>query len=253
MEVLVKDNEVVIPKEPLLRHHQREEMKEEIAHIDNSLHPSNQFRIKNTSDSAAAASRGRGLKKQLDQYSPPSDLPGSVKDKIAKRAKQLEEKILVGMPTQEEMRKNPAGMVDRHIKWEKENKAHILEWKNAQILLQPDSSDQDLANFERLRPAGEMDQFRAGAQITGHMGYYNVPQELWDMVFKGKGPDSALAQVQRVEAEHTEAKVDKRTLPRTEEQKRELVARLASARANQAKAKDPVSPQEGESVPFEGA
>ena len=43
--------------------------------------------------------------------------------------------------------------------------------------------------------------------------------------------------------------------PRTEEQKQALRDRLALARAKKdaAKSGDPVSPQEGESVPFEGA
>jgi hypothetical protein len=159
------------------------------------------------------------------------------------------------MPTHEEMRKNPAGMVGKHMRWEKTHKKAILEWKNAQQMLEPDSNDPDLSNFERLRPSGEMDRFRGDAQINGLMSFGNIPQEFWDMVFKNK-PNSALEQVKKVEAEQviqTEEKIDKRKQPRTEEQKRALVERLASARAAKAQAKDPVSPQEGESVPFEGA
>jgi len=249
MDILVKDSETKVPSQPLLRYHQREELKAEISDIDTSLHPANPFRHKNSHDSAEAASRARRLKKQLETYSPPDSIPGSAKDKIAKRAKELEEKILQGMPSKEEMRKNPAGMVDRHMSWEKANKRNILEWKNAQIMLEPDSSSKDLANFERLRPEGQMDQFRANAQISGHMSYGNIPEWVWEEIFKSR-PNSALEQVKKVEAEQ---KVDKRTLPRTEEQKRALVERLASARAAKSQAKDPVSPQEGESVPFEGA
>jgi hypothetical protein len=245
--VIVKEDEVTIPKEPLLRYNQREELKAEVESLDLALHPMNPFRHKNSIDAQAASSRARSLKKQLNDNSP-KELSGGAKDKIAKRCKEIEEKIVNGMPTQEEMRKNPAGMVDRWIKWEKANKKAVLEWKNAQIMLEPDSSDKDLANFERLRPEGQMDRFRGDAQINGHMAYGGIPQEVWDLIFK-HAPNSALAQAKQVEAE----KVDKRTLPRTEEQKRILTERLASARAAKGGMNDPVSPSEGESVPFEGA
>lgn len=258
MDILVKDNEVQVPEKPLLRYRQREEIKAEVDQIDEALNPNNPYSHlrKSSVDVAEAAARGRRLKKQLVDYSPPSSLPGAAKDKLYKQSKELEEKILQGMPSHEEMRKNPAGMVDRHMKWEAENKKNILKWKNLQILLEPDSSAKDLANFERLRPQGEMDRFRGDAQINGHMTYGNIPEWVWAEIFKNK-PNSALEQVKKVEAEVAQpaAKVDKRTLPKTEEQKQALRDRLALARAKQSAAKsgDPVSPQEGESVPFEGA
>jgi hypothetical protein len=146
------------------------------------------------------------------------------------------------------------------MKWERANKRRILEWKNIQILKEPDTAYKYLENFERLRPQGEMDRFRGDAQINGHMSYGNIPEWVWERIFE-KVPNSALEQVKKVEAELKSEqvqpkvdKVDKRTLPRSEEQKRALVERLASARAaKKDKAIDPVSPQEGESVPFEGA
>ncbi len=249
MEVVVKDSEVQVPQKPILRFHQREEVKQEIEDIDNSLNPQNPFKMRGGADVAEASSRMRRLKKQLNDYSPP-EVPGAVKDKLAKRAKEIEEQVTNGMPTHEEMRKNPAGMVGRHMRWEKANKKRILEWKNIQQILEPDSNDPDLSNFERLRPSGEMDRFRGDAQINGLMSFGNIPQEYWDRVFQGAKPNSALEQVKKVEEE---SKIDKRKLPRTEEQKRVLAERLALARAKQAETKDPVSPQEGESVPFEGA
>jgi hypothetical protein len=250
--VVVKEDEVTIPKEPLLRYNQREELKAEVESLDLALHPMNPFRHKNSIDAQAASSRARILKKQLTENSP-KELPGGAKDKIAKRCKEIEEKIVNGMPTQEEMRKNPAGMVDRWIKWEKAFKKEVLEWKNGQIMLEPDSSDKDLANFERLRPEGQMDRFRGDAQINGHMSYGNIPEWVWERIFQST-PNSALEQVKKVEAEIKETeKIDKRTLPRTEEQKRILTERLASARAAKGGMNDPVSPSEGESVPFEGA
>lgn len=248
MDVIVKDNEVKIPDKQLLRYQQREETKAEIEQIDTALNPMNPWRMKSGGDVAEAAARGRRLKKHLADYSPPQ-LNGRERDAVKKISDALEAKILQGMPTKEEMRKNPAGMVDRHMKHERANKKSILAWKNAQMLLEPDSSDKDLCNFERLRPEGDMDRFRSDAQISGHMSYGNIPEWVWEKIFE-KSPNSALEQVK---AHEQEAKIDKRTLPRSDEQKRILAERLALARAKQAEMKDPVSPQEGESVPFEGA
>lgn len=256
METIVKDSTTVtIPTKPLLRHHQREEINQEISDIDSSLSSDNPFRHRSGPDVAEARARSRRLKKQVADYSPP-ELTGGAKDKLSARIQYLEEKILQGMPTQEEMRKNPAGMVGKHMRWEKANKKHIIEWKNAQIMREPDSNDPDLANFERLRPSGEMDRLRTDAQIGGHMTFSNIPEEVWRKIFPN-GPYSALEQAKKVQAEQVEQavdKVDKRKLPRSDEQKRVLAERLALARHNkQVKNEDPVSPQEGESAPFEGA
>jgi hypothetical protein len=252
MDVLVKNSvDVTVPKTPLLRFHQRDSLNQEIQDIDSSLDPQNPFKHRSGPDVAEARSRAKRLKKQLHDYSP-NETTGGLKDKLAARAKVLEDRITAGMPSQEEMRKNPAGMVGRHMRWEKANKKDILEWKNIQIMLEPDSSDPDIANFERLRPSGEMDRLRTDAQIGGHMTYGNIPESVWKALFPN-GPDSALEQAKRVQAEQDE-KIDKRKLPRTEEQKRILAERLALARATKAKDDEPVSPPiEGESVPFEGA
>lgn len=251
MDVLVKDStDVQVPSKPLLRYHQREELKAEIEDLNASLHPDNPFKHRSGPDVAEARSRARRLQKQLQEYSPP-ELTGAAKDKLAKRSKELEDRILSGMPTHEEMRKNPAGMVGRHMRHSAGTKKDILEWKNIQIMLDPTSNDPDLSNFERLRSQGQMDQFRTDAQITGHMSYGSIPEWVWERIFD-KTPNSALEQVKKVESEQ---KVDKRTLPRTEEQKRILAERLALARQTmKAKDDEPVSPPiEGESVPFTGA
>lgn len=247
MEVLVKDNEVKVPEKPLLRYHQREELKAEIEDIDNALAPSNPFRHRSGPDVAEAFNRGKRLKKQLQDFSP-AEVPGAIKDKLVKEARAIEERVIAGMPTHEEMRKNPAGMVGRHMRWEKAYKKDILRWKNLQQLIEPDSNDPDLSNFERLRPSGEMDVFRANAQINGHMTYGRVPQENWDQVFPNK-PNSALEQVKKVEQE-------KKGRGWTEEQKQAARERMAKARAAIGKPKEQDSPSqiiEGESVEHEGA
>lgn len=247
MDVLVKENEVKVPEKPILRYHQREELKAEVEEIDNALSPENPFRHKSRTDVTEVFNRGKRLKKQLQDFSPP-EVSGSVKDKLVKEARAIEERILPGMPTHEEMRKNPAGMVGRHMRWEKANKKAILRWKNLQQMIEPDSNDPDLSNFERLRPSGEMDMFRANAQINGYMSYGRVPQENWDQVFPSK-PNSALEQVKKVEAE-------RKGRQWTEEQKEAARERMAKARAAIGKPKENDSPsqvEEGESVKHEGA
>ena len=103
-------------------------------------------------DKGAVKTQLNRVHKALREQSPP-DLTGAQKDKVASRAQALEDKIRNGMPSSEEMRKNPPGAVGKHMRWEKENKSDILEWKNTQITLNKGSDDPDLANVERLRPA----------------------------------------------------------------------------------------------------
>lgn len=245
MEIAVKSGEVSVPTKQLLRHHQREDMRGELDNME-----SMQTHLKSAQDKANVTKRMRRLQECLHTQSP-QPLDGSAKDKLTKRAKELEERITQGMLSQEEMRKNPAGAVGRHMKWEKANKAAILEWKNIQLMREPNSDDPDLANFERLRPVGAQDRFRGDAQINGVMSYRNVPQENWDEAFHGKGPDSALKQAERV---NTEQHAKQTRKPLSDEQRRAIGERLAKARL--AKKQNPLSEvdrpaliQEGEQAP----
>lgn len=222
MEIAIKSGEVKVPTKQLLRHHQREDMRGELDNMDQM-----QTHLKSSQDKVAVQKRMRRLKESLETQSP-HQLDGATIDKLTKRSKELEERIVQGMLTQEEMRKNPAGSVGRHMKWEKAHKRDILEWKNIQLMREPNSDDPDLANFERLRPAGAMDRFRGDAQINGVMSYRNVPQENWDLAFHGKGPDSALEQAKRVSAEQQASKPRKQM---TEAQRQAIGERLAKARA----------------------
>lgn len=82
-------------------------------------------------------------------------------DTAVRREAYLREQFTTGMPTQAEMRRNPAGAVDKHRAWEARNKNHILEWKNIRLRLHAggdidgvprDASD--IANMEIYRPSG---------------------------------------------------------------------------------------------------
>lgn len=187
----------------LLKQPQIQDLQEEKEQIAATLSPSNPFRNKISKPNLLQA-RSRSIDKTLEQYAP-EPLPGHEKDLLSKKEVELREQWTQGMPTEEEMRKNPAGMVDRHRKWEKANKPAILAWKNIRRQLEPDSDDPDLANIERYRPSGVMDRMVASAQISGAMNYRSVPQEKWDQAFEGKKPvNTALEQAKKVKREMTE-------------------------------------------------
>lgn len=226
---------------PMLKKDQVDELLEEKAEITKALSPQNPFRNK-ISKPALMHQRVRSIDKQIETFAP-EPLPGDEKDKLATLEKELRSAWMEGMPTEEEMRKNPHGMVDRHRKWEKANKSIIMKWKNVRRQLEPDSDDPDLANIERFRPHGVMDRMVANAQISGAMNYRNIPQEQWDTAFEGKGPENtALKQAERV---HEEEK--KKTRNYSEEQRQAMRERMALARLK----KQSKAAQVSESTPQE--
>lgn len=206
----------------LLKSEQILDLKEEQTQIDAALAPTNPFRNK-ISKPQLMHQRRKAIDKQLEDFAP-ATLEGSEKDKLANLEKELRAAWTNNMPTEEEMRKNPAGMVDRHRKWERLNKKIIGQWKNVRRQLEPDSDDPDLANIERFRPNGVLDRLVAGAQISGAMNYRAIPQENWDTAFEGKKPENtALEQAKRVRREMSEEDKDRarRNLARARELKRQ--------------------------------
>ncbi len=155
-------------------------------------------------DKGAVRQRVNNLQRQYESQAPRAITDGATKDALAKEAATLLDQILPGMLSKEEMRKNPAGSVDLHLRWERANKAKIKRWKKLQCVLNADNSDphtwdRDAANLERYRPDGPQDKFRADAQITGKMTYGNVPEEKWAQTFGKVNPEtSALEQAKRV-------------------------------------------------------
>jgi hypothetical protein len=161
----------------------------------------------NVQDKGAVRQRMAQLMKRYEDQAPRPITDGAVKDRLAKEAGQLLEQILPGMLSQEEMRKNPAGSVDKHMRWERANKAKIMRWKKLQCVLNADNADphtwdRDAANLERFRPHGAQDRLRTDAQIGGAMTYGHVPEENWAKTFGSTHPDtSALNQAKKVQAE----------------------------------------------------
>lgn len=183
----------------LLRFGQREQIKHEIAQAEDSL------KLAKTDDANIIRSNKRKAERMLKEGSP-EPLTGAEKDKLAVLEKKMADRIRIGMPTDETMRKNPVGAVDESSRWEKANKKLIRMWKNVRIQLNPESDERDLANVERLRPRGQFDRMRTDAQIAGHMSYGNIPEELWPFM---PPTNTALEQAKRAyEAGQAEQDVD---------------------------------------------
>lgn len=152
--------------------------------------------------------RETAIKKELRLGRAP-ELEGDTKDALYTRLKNLETTIKDGMPPMEVMRRNPAGAVDWHMKWEKSNKNLILERKNILRALNPGNTDKDLTNVEMLRPvlgnSGDA-SVMVGAQIPGKFGYHNVSKENWDKTFGKQETKGALGEIERMEATILELK-----------------------------------------------
>ncbi len=182
-------------KTNLLRYHQREELQGEIE-ATNQMLP-----FAKPDEKGAIIQRRNKTQKQLDTQSP-EPLTGKEKDTLSALEKKLRAKITHNMPTEEVMRKNPAGAVDWHTRWEKANKAAIKIWKNVRIQLNPDSADRDLSNIERYRPSGQTDRMRTDAQIPGLISFGNIDEADWPF----EAPkNTALEQAKRAYSEEEAA------------------------------------------------
>lgn len=145
----------------LLRPNQIEELKDEEFALKRKLQLADVMPV----DRGVVQGQLRRVQRHLEVQSP-KDVEGKEKDVLIERTDTLLTKILEGMPSQEEMRKNPPGAVDKHRKWEKRNKSDIVEWKNNMLTLNKGTEDTDIANLEKYRPRRStlnMDN----AQITG--------------------------------------------------------------------------------------
>ncbi len=231
-------------KSNLLRHPQREQLHSEIAQAETMLPHAK------PDDKGTILSNIKKAKHTLNTQSP-EPLTGKEKDTLFALEKKLIDRIRTNMPTEEVMRKNPAGAVDWHQRWEKANKPLIRMWKNIKLQLNPDNTDKDLANIERYRPSGAQNRLRTDAQIPGSISYGDIPDELWPF----ESPkNTALAQAKRVSEEDIATEVnqaldnfdgeeldaqaqaeadeeDGRKRPMTPERHALLVQRLADARA----------------------
>lgn len=155
--------------------------------------------------------RKDNIEAQLAEVRPPS-VSDQAKDALESRRKDLEDKIRIGMVSEEEMRRNPTGAVYKHMRWEKENIFDILEWKNIKRTLEPDSEDPDLCSVELLRPSilpQSGSTFMPDAQIPGHFAMTAKAKENFDKTFPDSPTiDTPLKQLGRSEEETRLAKLE---------------------------------------------
>lgn len=132
---------------PLLRPRQIEDTRAEISAAEEKL------RSPHIEDKAEVAKQLRRLQQTFESQVPRPPETSDEEGRMTSRSKALLDQILVGMPSQEEMRKAPPGAVDKHTKWERRNKPAIMEWKNLQLRL-THGQEPEAANLERHRPTG---------------------------------------------------------------------------------------------------
>lgn len=153
----------------------------------------------------------------------PPDLTPDQRSKADKRLKELEPQIQQGMLSHEEMRRNPPGAVAQNLRWERQNKARIHEWKNLQLALNKGMSQTDaegLLNVARLRPRVSQLSME-GAQIpqTTSMLLPGGPafQESWERIFgTGDSEKDELAN----ENERLRAQLEELTAPKDDKAQR---------------------------------
>lgn len=168
---------------PLMRPNQVEEALEERKRLEGQIDVTGKAPWEQASREArrdAALLLGRIDKQLGDQVPVPYDR--EMLDTAVARESLLREQFTTGMPTQEEMRRNPAGAVDKHRAWEDRNKPAILEWKNIRLRLHAggDIKDvprdaNDVANMEMFRPSGGLGQMNLDNAQINPPTYYMPP------------------------------------------------------------------------------
>jgi hypothetical protein len=194
---------------PLLRPNQVAEMEDDIRRIGGELNAppfiANQIR-----DKSAKRKQLQQITRDLETQRP-QPYSATERDAVAKRHDELLEQVKTGMPTQAEMRRRPPGAVDKHMGWERRNKAAILELKNIRLrmhatgMIDNVGDASEVANIERFRPAGGAQELAMdGALIQGRQFHLPPP---------GAAPAAVMSDEQRETlAEHAPEILEKMAL-----------------------------------------
>lgn len=130
----------------LLRPAQVKENTEEVKRLEHTLEQPH------VQDRGSVMRQLTSLKNTLDTKTPTSFSSTEI-DTAVRMERDLREKLLEGMPTQEEMRRAPHGAIGKHRTWEAKNKADLMKWKYLRQRLNAGSDNPDIANFEQYRPS----------------------------------------------------------------------------------------------------
>ncbi len=163
---------------PYLSAQQQEELGEEQRRIETMLSPKSPSYVRSQIQDRDMLNRNlRSIQRQLERDTPPPYTQGEL-DHAVKREQELREKLVGEMCTQEEMRRNPPGAVDKHRRFEHLHKKDVMEWKNIRRRLHAsgDAStfdSRDVSNLEAYRPSGGPGQLSMdNAQIPGKQFYF---------------------------------------------------------------------------------
>lgn len=177
--------ELNVGTDPLLRPHQVKNYEEDRAALRAKLRMTNPDGSRADGhyiqDKGEAVKQLRRLEKTMEPQLP-KPFKGAELDAAVRLEKALREQWTEGMPSDEEMRKNPPHAVQKHMAWEKRNKRAVVEWKNLQLRLNVGSDDRSVTNIEQHRPRASslnMD----GAQIQGVQYYLPPPGAAPSAVF----------------------------------------------------------------------
>ena len=161
-----------------LRPHQIDEIANEKRVLERTLN------TRAVQDTANINAHLRRIDKELATQAPP-DTTGEDRDRMTRECKEIEGRLVPLMPSAEEMRKNPPGVVGRHNKYDRASKdrtyfeeGDIFRWKDNQLALHKGDNDPDIANFERMRPFHNMGSM-LGAQIEGQPYFGTHPSEAY--------------------------------------------------------------------------
>lgn len=181
--------ELAIDTRPLLRPTQLKNAIDEKSSLEKKLNNPN------IQDKGEVAKQLRRLDVQLREQTP-APFAGPDKDMAVRFEEELRGQILQGMPSHEEMRKNPPGAVEKHIDWEKRNKVKLQMWKNVRLRLNAGTEDDSVANFEKFRPRTSTLNMDS-AQVTGSMHFLPPPGVAPSVVFT----DEQLAAIRLIDPE----------------------------------------------------
>lgn len=101
-------------------------------------------------DKARVLKQAAQLEALAERHSAPK-ISGAAKDRLAKQASELRQKISEGMLTSSEMnnlRKNPSAPL-KHLEWEKRNSKNIHDYKQLMRRIEP--NDPGASSVERFR------------------------------------------------------------------------------------------------------
>jgi len=158
--------------ESLLRPNQVDALQEEKRRLQGMLGETSPH-VANAMNRGDLTTQLRQTLRQLEIQSP-KPIPTEEKDAAVKLEASYRESWLEGMATQAEMRRNPAGGVDKHRGWEGRKKKDVLKWKNLRLrmhatgMLDMLKDSSDVANIELYRPVGGPQELNmVGEQIAG--------------------------------------------------------------------------------------